>query len=435
MLKNKTIYWASVCLYIALTFLSFYCACYRLPVAVKYGINLLVFGWACIDFMIRPQWERGMFCLRFFTLFSFPYLLFWTWSVGIWISEFQSGAFILRGSQNILYMMTNIAFLCSAVYLFDVKAVLYTVIGMAMANGLVFVQVGLKSGFPRLIQEYFILLATFADETGNVIKKLELHDMVFGWGAVLLYYMIHKEKSWIEQVFGVAVSSFFFTLAFKRIAIPAIVAGAGLYYLLRNLKPRRLLRIARIAAVAAVLGTLFYLYLIKSGIFYQIAEELGVNLMSRDVLYSYYEDFYDISPTYLGQGVRFIYAYGTEHASDAIMVDAVHNVYLETFIECGFGCYLIWMLYELSFRIRRIEKRYGVKPAAGLMAMNFYVFFTFLTDNTSFYYPINVMYRMTIMVWCYEEMKKEGIYNSCLMSVDQLNQERGIKMLMKEGVR
>ena len=125
----------------------------------------------------------------------------------------------------------------------------------------------------------------------------------------------------------------------------------------------------------------------------------------------------------------------TEHASDAIMVDAVHNVYLETFIECGFWCYLIWMLYELSFRIRRIEKRYGVKPAAGLMAMNFYVFFTFLTDNTSFYYPINVMYRMTIMVWCYEEMKKEGIYNSCLMSVDQLNQERGIKMLMKEGVR
>ena len=115
MLKNKTIYWASVCLYIALTFLSFYCACYRLPVAVKYGINLLVFGWACIDFMIRPQWERGMFCLRFFTLFFFPYLLFWTWSVGIWISEFQSGAFILRGSQNILYMMTNIAFLCSAV--------------------------------------------------------------------------------------------------------------------------------------------------------------------------------------------------------------------------------------------------------------------------------------------------------------------------------
>ena len=35
----------------------------------------------------------------------------------------------------------------------------------------------------------------------------------------------------------------------------------------------------------------------------------------------------------------------------------------------------------------------------------------------------------------HNEMKKEGIYNSCLMSVDQLNQERGIKMLMKGGVR
>ena len=36
------------------------------------------------------------------------------------------------------------------------------------------------------------------------------------------------------------------------------------------------------------------------------------------------------------------------------------------------------------------------------MAMNLYVFFTYLTDNTSFYYPINVLYRMAIMVWCLE---------------------------------
>lgn len=71
MLKNKTIYWASVCLYIALTFLSFYCACYRLPVAVKYGINLLVFGWACIDFMIRPAMGTGDVLPPFFYAFLF----------------------------------------------------------------------------------------------------------------------------------------------------------------------------------------------------------------------------------------------------------------------------------------------------------------------------------------------------------------------------
>jgi hypothetical protein len=76
-----------VALYILLSFLSFYCACYKLPVGLKYGINLVVFAWACAAFFVSPQFEHALFCLRFFILFFFPYLMFWLWSAGICVAR------------------------------------------------------------------------------------------------------------------------------------------------------------------------------------------------------------------------------------------------------------------------------------------------------------------------------------------------------------
>ena len=63
---------------------------------------------------------------------------------------------------------------------------------------------------------------------------------------------------------------------------------------------------------------------------------------------------------------------------------------------------------EQMIRIENVSKWYGDIPAYALMAMNFYVFFTFLTDNTSFYFPNNVLYRMAVMVWCFEVAEKRA---------------------------
>ena len=92
-------------------------------------------------------------------------------------------------------MVTNSLYLCAAVYLFEEETVNYTLIGMVIANTLTFFQVGMRFGFPRLITEYLRLLITFADDTGDAIRQMELHDMVYGWGVMVIYYLIHKEKS------------------------------------------------------------------------------------------------------------------------------------------------------------------------------------------------------------------------------------------------
>lgn len=411
-------------LYILLTFLSFYCACYRLPVGLKYGVNLVVFAWACMEFFIRPNFDHAMFCMRFFALFFFPYLLFWMWSVGIWISEFQTFDYILRGSLNIFYMLTNLLFVVAAVYLFEDKVINYTIVSMTAANSLVALQVAAGGGVAAFIQQYIRLILTFADDTGPLMRSMELHDMVYGWGVCVIYYLIHKEKKWQDQVLCLGVSVLYFTMGFKRIAMPAVAGAVLVYYILLKWKPKHLHFMTNLVAILCGAGNFFYLWMIKSGLFVKLAKQFGISLMYRDVLYSYFSQFFELLPTYLGRGIRFIYTYATEDPKYPLATPATHNVYLEFYLEVGFWCWWIWILYELAFRIHRIDERYGAKPAYVLMAMNIYVFFTYLTDNTSFYYPINVLYRMAVMVVCYEAKEKEKIVDSEMRTTEELKDLR-----------
>lgn len=121
--------------------------------------------------------------------------MFWMWSVAIWITEFQTFNYILRGSLNIFYMLTNLMFASAAIYLFGEATMPLTLVGMTMANGLVALQVAASAGIGTFISEYIRLLITFADDTGGAMRQMELHDMVYGWGVMLIYYAIHKEKT------------------------------------------------------------------------------------------------------------------------------------------------------------------------------------------------------------------------------------------------
>lgn len=427
--KSKFLNYASAAFFTLLMFIAFCADSYRLvPMMAKYAVNLLVLGWAIVAFMIRPDRERAVFCLRFFALYFFPYLLFWLWSLGIWISEFQTFDYILRGSLTSFYMLTNILMLCAAVYLFGAKSIMYVMVGMFMTNTLIFLQVGQANGLPRLIQEYITLVFTFASNTGDAIKQMEIHGLVYGWGAFIIFFATHKARTRRQkriQILMLLSSIFYFTTGFKRIAVPAVVVSIVAIHIWQKQSTRKLkvkVRWMSLLVIAALFG---YLWLIKTGIFYDICEKYEIDLMFRDVLYKFYEDFYELTPTYLGRGVRFIYEYGSAVKEGSR--EALHNVYLETYIEVGFWCWIIWMYYDLNWRVRRVSDRYEMPPAAVLMGMNVYVFFTYLTDNTLYYYCINVVYRIAVMVWSLERERDEAIPNASLMEIRELTKYRAEK--------
>lgn len=391
--------------YIFLSFISFYCVCLRLPVGVKYGIDLVVGAWAIISFFLKPRFEHAKFCSRFFVMYFMPFLMFWLWSVVIWVLDFQTTDYIIRGSKNIIYMLVNILYICAGFYLFGRKVIYYTFHAMWIANIAVFFEIGMKYGFGTLFSQYIRLLTSFANITGPVVRYMELHDMVYAWGLYMVYFALHKEEHWWQNALYLSVAIFFFSFSLKRIGLIAIAIAiiAGFVYM--NVRRRNKRKMITITTLLLICMAFAYIVMVRSGAFTAISEQFGINLMGREDIFKAYDDYYVISPTYLGQGIRFIYNHGETTGG----VDTIHNVYLELYIELGFFVWLIWMYYDMQFRNKWIAKNYTYDAAAYLFAACIYMFITFTTDNTYFYFGVNVTYRMFAMVWCYDVAKKKGL--------------------------
>ena len=382
-------------LFLVLSLAANLCACYYFNVGVKYGVACLMMAWAVAEFAVKPDFAKARQMLRFFLLFYFPFLMFWSWSLVLWIMQLQDRDYIVRGSLNTIYMFTIIGYFLSAYYLFGGRSIYLNFYTMCAANTVKLLQVCLAYSPGQVFSEYFALLRTFTGETGDAIHAMELHDMVFGFGPYIVFFLLYRKKGRL-QLGHLLLACFFFTLALKRIAVPGVILGALVGGIYLRLPDRFKTLFARLVGYTAIVGVFLYIWGIRSGVYFQLADALHIDLMSRDFLFTYYEDLYDFSPTYLGQGIRFIYEYGQNTTTQ---VGAVHCVFLEFLIETGFWCWTIWLFYEMRFRIHRVAKRFGLRSAAFLLAATVYMWTTFMTDNTSFYWPPNVAYMHLTVFW------------------------------------
>ncbi len=384
--------------YIFLSFFTFYCECYKLPVSVKYYINLIIAFWAVAAFFINPRFKEMTFCFKNYIVYALPFLLIWMWSVGIWISDFQTLDYIIRGSKNIIYMFTNIAYVCAAYYLFGNRAVYYTFYSMLIANIVVVFQAGMSWGFGRLLSEYIKLLTSFATVTGDAIGSLELHGIVHGWGLFFVYFLMNRKKPLKKRIFYILASFLFFTVAFKRIGIIGAMLALAFGVLYNRISDGGRRVLTAVTAIAITLTAFTYIVTIKTGAFETLSQELGINLMGRDKILEAYDEYYEISPAFTGHGIRFVFNHGQTTGGYA----SLHNVFVEHYIELGFIGWFVWIIYDTFFRVRYFEKNYGGRAAAFLYASVIYTFMTYATDNTYFYFTINVIFRLLSMDWCYE---------------------------------
>lgn len=401
-LRTRSIETLMAATYIFLSFLSFYCCCYRLPVGVKYAVNVLIMGWAVAAFMIKPRMEDMKFSMQFLLVNFAPYLMFWVLSLGLWIAGLQSSGYILRGSLNIIYMFTNIAYVCAAFYLLGQRAVYYTFVSMTLANTMILLRVAAQCGVGELISEYVVLLVSFANTTGSVVQRMELHDMVFGWGPYMLYFLLpRKEKRWV-RLLCLAIAGLYFTISMKRIAAMAIVLALVAGWLYGRIKEKWQRTAVLFLFLVVCVGAYVYISMVHDGSFFRLAGELGIDLMGRKTIYSSAENMYETSPFYIGKGIRYMWEYGQNNEG----FSSLHNVYMELFIELGFAGWVFWLFLELYYRNRFITKHFGPQAGVCLIAGIVYIFITYMTDNTLFQFPVNVTYRMVAIAWCHEAWQK-----------------------------
>ena len=372
-----------------------------LPVNLRYVMDVLVIFLAVLYFLVTADFRGMKFALRMSCIWLVPLAGIEVISMIIWLVDCPETGFIVRGSINVLCAALNVLCVASAYYMFGEKTVWYTLGAMALTVTLVTGDVMRRFGAGRVLTEYARLLCTFAGDTGKAMEQLEMHDLMQGLG-VFSMYCLFCIKDYRRYAAGFAVSAFFFSVGLKRIDVIGILMAcvAGAFY---NRLPEKAKRAFPGVMTAFIFFFAYgYLILIKRGMYTPLMERLGINTMSRDHIYEFYKDFYELSPSFMGKGARYIYKVWSDYHSlgrGMVVEDMPHNEFMTYYIELGFWGFLFWLWSNTWYRMGFVRKRVGTESLSLLIMSIIYMFLTYATDNTFFYYSINIAVYVSVMAY------------------------------------
>ncbi len=356
-------------------------------ITYRHAFALLLFASALLCFLIKPNIARGTATIKAVLVYSSPLLITIVVSLFIWFVGQVDTAVISRGLSSSFVYNNMVSFSFGAVaflYIFGEKGIWYNLIAILISNILMICTIILQNGIGVFFTEFFKLIVTFAGETGDVIVQAEIHELAFCLGAYLIY-MLYKPKKNIVFFVLLALTLFCFVAAFKRIGIIAIAIALVFAWLLKfiaKFKKDTAMRLTVALSVIVVLLLIGYVGIIKLDVFTML-EKAGVDTSGRAVIYNAVDKFYEFSPEFLGNGIGFL----TFQLSSSMMVDvsAVHNDFLQYFIDLGFWGYIIWLTSMTTLRVCYFGKNGNIENAILTFSLTLYLVIVSSTDNTMNY--------------------------------------------------
>ena len=399
--RKGLLYYSVAIAYVFLMVMAFYVSAERrgiipqFPTILRYACDVGVIGLAVIYFLITFMQTRLKIAGKLVWIWSLPYVGMALISLLIWILQRAELNYILRGLINVGCAELNALAVAAAIWLFGDKVVDYTFFGAAGAVALVAVRAIMIYGVGGFFGQYFALVLTFAANTGRAMHYMEFHDLGQGLGLFLMYYIwtFKKDK---RHLILLGISFVCFTLSLKRIDVLAIGAAIAIGWYLNRLTFVRRWYFIIAFELALVIFAYAYLVIIKKGYYGPIMSQLGIDTMSRDVVYDYYSHFFEFSPTFLGRGLRFIYVYAGEtddkiYVTRSIIIKVInaHNEYMTYFIELGFWGFIFWMWSNSWHKFNAFRREFGWEGMTFTLMVVIYSFISYATDNTFFYFSIN----------------------------------------------
>lgn len=353
-------------------------------VTYRHAFALVLFASALFSFLYKPNIARGASSIKATLVYCTPLLVTILVSLFIWfmgqvdtlvISRGLSGAFVYNNMLS--FTLAAVAFL----YVFGEKGVWYNLIAILIANILMILTIIAQYGFGSFFSEFIALITSFAAETGDIIVQAEIHELAFCLGAYLIYMFLKPKKNIMFYIL-LALTSFCFLTAFKRIGIIAIVVALFFGWLLKFISKFRkdtAMRLTTIFTVILVLLLIGYVAIIKMGVF-TLIEEAGIDTSGRVTIYDSVDKFYEFSPEFLGNGIGFLtYQLSTNMN---VGVSSVHNDFLQYFIDLGFWGYIFWLCSMTLVRVRYFGKKGRIDNAIITFALSVYLVIVSSTDNT-----------------------------------------------------
>ena len=356
---------------------------YTIP--VRQLVVLLILFSEFVYFIFRPNIARTYVSIKGALVLAAPLLVMVTVSLPVWFLEKTEWVEIYRALWNyFLYVNQLLAALVAAafLYLFGEKGIWYNLIAILIANLMMIITIMLENGVGVYLEELTRLIVTFSGETGEVIQKAEIHELASCLGAYLVYMLLFFSTT-RKHLILLCLTAFCFLSAFKRIAMAAIAVAVSLGWLLRWLhkrgKDKMVRRIAILMLLVACAGLVAYIAFVRYGGFHAL-ERMGIDTMSRADIYDEVEDYYTFSPAYIGHGMGYL-SYQLTRIRD-LWETAIHNDFLQFYIDLGFWGYIFWLLSLTVLRVKYFGSRNKIEGEILAFSMTCYILILSTTDNT-----------------------------------------------------
>lgn len=346
-----------------------------------YGMGIMVI--AFIFFLKEPDVWYVLELSKDAIALALVYILMVLWSFIIWSVQFEGQETIIKGIFENVYVILAILTAAACRFLFREKSVLYCTYAMSIGNLMIIIPVFLENP-SDFITELINLVVTFGDDTGPLMKSIEIHDLTFAFGIIFLYALIRKGLEGRIRI--LILSGIFSVTGLKRIAVAGIVLGYAIYEILLRIKKYK--KYVYIMCGVIIVASFAYLCAVHYGL-YDFLELKGLNTKGRNLIYGHINTLFEITPGFMGNGLGFSSKSWDLPFYSKLFQDAYHNEFLKMYVEMGFWGYFVWIFLHLPFRIWFFIRVRG--QACGLMylATAIYCYITYATDNTYYYYYLN----------------------------------------------
>lgn len=397
------------------------------------AISLGVIGLAVLYTLFYPDETRLREIWKPTLLYMSLMAALFFWSMVIWIESFAAVPSMIRSCSKLVFQSIAILTAVALVYLFREKAIDLFTISICIANTAIMLLSIPGYGLAASLQSLITCLVTFGDADGYALQ-LEIHDLTFVFGQMVLYYAVFAPHSTLQEKRKrrryLLLCCCFFLVGMKRIAIPAVVLFILIALLLRKRKIPNWFYPA--VGGCYILFFLAFLYCVRNGIITALLLRFGIDMMGRDYLWSMANPYYEFSITYLGHGFEYVDTIIAQWYNAGLLNQAIpfHNDILKVFVEVGFPGFLLWsgIQYVLT---PLFWQRYADQQTALLYMCELgYMTVTYLTDNTAFYFWSAMALRLVTLAYAME--RKKPPEPKVWMPDSRQEMRDRIRILMKE---
>ena len=331
----------------------------------------------------------------------FPWIAILVYSVIVWLSQHTATPYITRGLATVISNVIPILFGFALIELYGKRSLKLIIVAVGLMT-ITNYMMGLVVNGPSFI----IHLFTIFQEEITSIKYIELHELAFISGLLLLYYFLKKDYK-IDK-FWILIVGACFLFAWKRIGLLALAVAFLFYIIVKIMTDKSKKFSIYFGALLAIIICLVYVALCTSDELTRMLDYFGINMMGRNILYSYFAQFCDFSLFYPGRGIGFVsrqFNYITIEDVGFVMYQlkqGLHNDFMCLYIEMGMIFFIIWLFYQLLYIPQKINRYFGTRTALFCFSLIIFNFVTYTTDNTLRYFVFQTTYIVLVCVLCYD---------------------------------